>query len=183
MTYDFTPLKTKLKAVEEWLGKEYRELRTGRASISFLDPIQVESYGSRVPINQVASISTEDPRTLRISPWDMSQAKEIEKAIVASNLGLSVVTDDKGLRVNFPELTTERREALVKVAKGKLEEAKVSLRKERDAVWQNILAKEKEGGMSEDERFRFKAEMEKICQESVKKMEEIEEKKGKEIMS
>ena len=93
------------------------------------------------------------------------------------------MTDDKGLRVVFPELTTERRESLMKVARAKLEDAKVSVRKERDAVWQNIQEKEKDGGMSEDDKFRFKNEMEKLTQEGVKKLEDLVAKKEKEIIS
>ncbi len=183
MTYDFSLFKTKLKAVEDWLAKEFTSLRTGRASQALLDSVLVESYGSRVPINQLATVGTEDPRTLRIAPWDASQGKEIEKAIIAANLGISVVTDDKGLRVVFPELTTERRESLMKVARAKLEEAKVSIRKERDTVWQNIQEKEKDGGMSEDDKFRFKNEMEKLTQDGVKKLEDLVERKEKEIIS
>ena len=183
MIYDFSSFKTKLKAIEEWLAREFSNLRTGRASQALLDSVLVESYGSQMPINQLATIGTEDPRTLRIAPWDMSQAKEIEKAISVGNLGVSVVIDDKGLRVIFPELTTERRESLMKVAKAKLEDAKVSIRKERDIVWQNIQEKEKLGGMSEDDRFRFKSEMEKITQEEVKKLEDLVVRKEKEIMS
>lgn len=181
MIYNFTPLKTKVKDVEEWLKKENAQIRTGRASISLLDFIRVDSYGSMVPLNQIGSISTEDPRTIRISPWDSSQIKEIEKVLVASNLGVSVSVDDKGIRVAFPPLTTERRDEFIKVAKSKLEQARVSLRKHRDETWEEIQAKEKEGGMSEDDKFRFKTEMEKIIQDTVKILETLYEKKENEI--
>ncbi|MFZ2202185.1 MAG: ribosome recycling factor [Microgenomates group bacterium] len=181
MIYNFTPLKTKVKDVEEWLKKENAQIRTGRASISLLDFIRVDSYGSLVPLNQIGSISTEDPRTIRISPWDSSQIKEIEKVLVASNLGVSVSVDDKGIRVCFPPLTTERRDEFIKVAKTKLEQARVSLRKHRDETWEEIQAKEKEGGMSEDDKFRFKTEMEKIIQDTVKSLEALYEKKESEI--
>jgi ribosome recycling factor len=183
MTYDFNPLKAKLKNIEEWLIKELAQVRTGRASLALLDSVQVESYGTRLPINQVANVASEDPRTLRIVPWDMSQVRALEKAIVIADLGLSVSVDDKGLRVIFPELTTDRRSALVKVAKAKLEEAKVTLRKEREETWKDIQAKEKEGGMSEDEKFRFKTEMEKVLQETILKFEGLADRKEKEIIS
>jgi len=183
MNYDFSQLKKKAKDVEEWLKKEQAQIRTGRATPTLLDGVQAEAYGSKMPLNQLGSIGIEDPRTLRITLWDMSQAKDVEKAIVAANLGVGVAVDDKGLRVTFPELTGERRTSLVKIAKEKLESARVSLRKVRDEVWNDIQAKEKEGGMSEDDKFRFKAEMEKIIQEGNKALDTVAEKKEKEIMS
>jgi len=183
MIYNFIVLKTKVKDVEEWLKKENTQIRTGRANLSLLDAIRVESYGTMVPLNQIGNLSTEDPRTIRISPWDSSQSKDIEKALVASNLGVSVSVDDRGVRVAFPPLTTERRDEFVKLAKTKLEQAKISLRKHRDETWDDIQAKEKEGGMSEDEKFRFKAEMEKIVQDTVKNLEAMCSKKEDEIMN
>jgi ribosome recycling factor len=181
MIYNFTPLKTRVKDVEEWLKKENSQIRTGRASIGLLDFIRVDSYGQMVPLNQIGGLSTEDPRTIRISPWDSGQIKEIEKVLVASNLGVSVSVDDKGIRVCFPPLTTERRDEFVKLAKTKLEQGKVSLRKHRDEAWNDIQAKEKEGVMSEDEKFRFKAEMEKIIQDGTKNLEALCKKKEEEI--
>jgi len=149
MAYNFSPFKAKLQSVEDWLKKEFTSIRTGRANPSLLDGILVESYGARVPLNQVGSVSTEDPRTLRISPWDASQSKDIEKAITAANLGVSCVVDDKGARVIFPELTGERRGELMKVAKQKLEEGRVSVRGERDKVKNDIEKQKKEGTMGE----------------------------------
>ncbi len=183
MQYNFNTLKTKIKDVEEWLKKENLQIRTGRASVSLLDNVQIEAYGSLMPINQVAGLGTEDPRTLRISPWDMSQVKEIEKALIKADLGVSIAVDDKGIRVSFPPLTTERRGDFVKVAKEKLEEAKVSIRRLRDEAWADIQAKEKEGGMSEDEKFRFKADMEKFIQDANKSLETLFKKKEEEIMN
>ena len=183
MNFDFSHLKTRVKEVENWLTKELSQVRAGRASSAILDSVQVDSYGSKMYINQLATIVSEDPRTLRIAPWDMSQVKEIEKAIIFSNLGVSVAVDDKGIRIFFPDLTTDRRTALIKIAKSKLEEAKVSLRKERDNTWHAIQDKEKEGGMSEDEKFRFKTEMEKMIQDTTEAMEKMIERKEKEIQS
>lgn len=183
MNYNFFKLKENLKKVEEWLKKELAQIRTGRASPSLLDSIQVEAYGSKVPINQVGSISSEDVKTLRVSPWDMSQAKSVEKAIMSANLGVSVVADDKGVRVSFPSLTTETRTALVKIAKGKLEEAKKTLRADRDKVWNEIQEMEKKGEMTEDEKFRFKNEMQRLVDEEQKKLDDLAAKKEAEIMS
>ncbi len=183
MLYDFAKLKSKTKEIEEWLKKEYTSIRTGMATASLLDSIIVESYGNRMSIKELASVGIEDPRSLRISPWDSSQTINIEKAITLANLGVSLRIDEKGIRVLFPELTTERRTSIVKVANGKLEEVKVSLRSARDETWSEIQKKEKEGGMGEDDKFRLKNEMQKIIDGASKKMEEIAAKKDREIMS
>lgn len=183
MPYNFNTFKDSLKNTEEWLKKECQQIRTSRASPTLLDQVSVESYGSMLSIPQVAGVSVEDPRTIRISPWDMSQVKAIEKALTTSNLGVSVSSDDKGLRVIFPELTTERKGDFVKVVKGKLEDAKVTVRKERDKTWTDIQAKEKEGGMSEDEKFRLKNDMQKLVDETNARLVGIAEKKEKDIMS
>ena len=180
--YDFSIFKKEAAAASEWLKKEYGGFNTGRASASVLDSIMVESYGSHVQISHVAAISVEDPRTLRISPWDKSQIKEIEKAIMSSNLGLSSSIDDLGLRVSFPQLTTERRMSLIKLLKEKLEEARVSVRGERDKVWHDIQEKERVGKMSEDVKFRAKEELQKIIDETNKNLEAVFEKKEKEVM-
>jgi ribosome recycling factor len=181
MLYNFTPFKQSVKEIEEWLRREYSSIRTGRATPAILDGVKVEAYGAEMPINQLANIAVEDARMIRISPWDMSQAKAIEKAISVSDLGLSVALDDKGLRVMFPELTSERRLSLVKIAKQKLEDARVRLRSEREKVLKDIEKKEKEGGMSEDDKFRFKSELQKILDDTNKVLDEILAKKEKEI--
>ncbi len=182
MNYNFSNIKSEFKKVEEWLVKEYSQIHTGRASPALLDSIMVESYGSHVPLKNVTSVGIEDPKTLRLSPWDKTHVKEIERAIQSANLGLSVAADDTGLRVIFPMLTTERREALVKVLGHKLEEARISLRKEREEAWTDIQQKEKEGDMSEDEKFRAKEELQKIVDDANKNFEALFEKKEKEVL-
>ena len=181
--YDFLKFKQKIKENEEWLKKEFAGVRTGRANPSLLDGILVESYGSKVPINQVGNISVEDSRNIRISPWDMSVAKEIERAIGSANLGVAVALDDKGVRVSFPELTAERRGQIVKIAKEKLEQAKVSIRIQRDAVIKDIQAKEKEGGLGKDDVLRFKNELQQNVDGANKALEELFVKKEKEILN
>ena len=164
------------------MTKEYSQLNIGRASPMVLDGVSVESYGSRVPLKNVASVSIEDPKTLRVAPWDKGQIKDIEKAINAANLGLSVATDDMGIRVIFPQLTTDTRQTLVKVLKEKLEESRITVRHERVAVLEDIEAKEKEGKITEDEKFRAKEELQKITTEVNENLEAIFEKKEKEVM-
>lgn len=179
--YNFQAFKEKLKGVETWLSKELQGVRTGRASISFLDPVKVESYGSLVPLNQVATISLEDARVIRIAPWDTALIKDVEKAIIASNLGVSAAVDDKGVRVIFPDLTGERRTELAKMAKAHLEEGKTSVRRLRDEVMKDIQGKEAAGGVSKDDVFKWKQETQKYVDETTKRLEESFQKKEKEI--
>src|SRR3989338_8730186 len=182
MQYNFSNFKTGLKKVTEFLGKEYSQLNIGRASPLVLDGITIESYGSYVSLNTVASISIEDPKTLRIAPWDKSLVKNIEKAIIAENLGLSVATDDTGIRVIFPQLTTETRQNLVKVLKEKLEETRITVRRERERIWEDVQTKQKEGKLTEDEKFRAKEELQKIIDEANRNLEASFEKKQREVL-
>jgi len=183
MAYDFSQLKTRIKDTEEWLRKELTAIRTGRANMAVLDTIQVEMYGSYMPVNQLANIALEDVRTLRIAPWDSSSSKAIEKAISNSNLGLSTAVDDKGIRLFFPELTGERRAMLVKVAKEKMEDARIALRKERENAWDDVQSKEKDGQISEDDKFRAKDEMQKYIDEGNNNLEALFLKKEQEILN
>jgi ribosome recycling factor len=182
MAYDFKPFEKKIKDIEERLVHELGGIRTGRATPAILDSIQVESYGTRVPVNQIANISVEDARTLRIAPWDMSNAKEIEKAITVANLGLSVGMDEKGVRVFFPELTSERRAQLLKLAKEKVEEMRTSVRVARDEVWSDIQKQEREGKMPEDDKFRAKEDMQKRVDAANKNFDDALVRKEKEMI-
>jgi len=182
MQYNFSNFRTEIKKVGEFLGKEYSQLNIGRASPMVLDGVSVEAYGSRVPLKNVASVSIEDSKTLRIVPFDKNQIKDIEKSINASNLSLSVATDDMGIRVIFPQLTTETRQTLVKVLKEKLEEQRITVRRERERIWEDVQAKQKEGKLTEDEKFRAKEELQKIIDEVNRNLETSFEKKQKEVM-
>ena len=177
MGYSTQNFKSELKKIEDWLAKEYSQVHTGRATPIILDSIMIDSYGSQMPIKNVASISVEDPKTLRVAPWDKNQIKEIEKAIQASNLGLSVISDGNGVRVIFPMLTTETRIKLAKVLKEKLEDARISVRKER----QNEIDRLK--NLTEDETKRGKEDIQKCVNEANKNLENIFTKKESDIMS
>lgn len=183
MTYNFSKFKERVNGIEEWLKKEFSLLRTGRATSAILDSITVESYGSQSPIAHVATISMEDARTLRVAPWDKTQVKAIEGAIQKANIGLSVTSDDAGLRVIFPELTGDRRQQIIKLLKDKFEDARISLRKEREEVLNDFKFQEKEGTMSEDEHFRAKEELQKLVDEANRKFEALAEHKEREINS
>ncbi|TRZ52658.1 ribosome recycling factor [bacterium] len=167
--------------MEEWLASEYTGVRTGRATPAILDNVYLESYGTRTPLKHVASIAIEDARTIRVAPWDKSQIKGIEKAIGEANLGLSVSSDTFGVRVFFPELTAERRTALLKIVGDKMEHARVSVRSERDEVWSEIQLQERDGEITEDDKFHLKDEMQKFVDSSNAKLEEMSARKGKEI--
>jgi ribosome recycling factor len=183
MSHDFSSFKNKLAQAQEWLKKEFQQIRTGVATPAILDGVRVEVYGVSTTIRELASVTLEGPRTLRVSPWDKNQVKEIEKAIDVAGLGLSVVVDDNGLRLNFPELTSERRAMIVKLAKDKMEEVRKQIRRERDAVIKNLQAEEKAGGTGKDEIFRLKNETQKIVDETNKRLDELYAKKEKEILS
>ncbi len=181
MPYDFKTLKDSLREAEEWLVREFGGIRTGRATPALLDSVVVEAYGARMSLRDLASTTTEDARTLRVAPYDVSTLKAIERAIQNANLGVSVVADDRGVRVAFPELTAERRTLLMKLARGKLEEARIRSRGARDSVWSDIQERERDGEMGEDDKFRAKEEMEKLAQEGNRSLEALFEKKEKEI--
>lgn len=183
MAYDFSKLKQKIKESEEWLAQELSGIRTGRATPTLLDSVKADAYGARSPLSQVASVSVEDARTLRVIPWDKSLVKSIEKAIVEADLGVGTAVDDVGLRVTFPELTAERRTSLKKIAGEKLEQAKVTLRSHRTDALHEIDATEKAGGVGEDEVKRLKVEVQKLIDSGNENLIKLGEKKDVEIVS
>ena len=183
MSYNFSEFNKGKEDVLEWLKKEFSTVRTGRATVTLLDGVMVNSYGAKTPINQTANLSIEDPRCIRVSPWDKTIIPEIEKAIANLDLGVSTSADEDGVRVIFPELTTENREKLVKLAKSKSEEAKVSLRNERSVTIKDIESGQKDGEISEDDAKRYKDELQKMVDETQKSLDEMTKAKEAEIMS
>jgi len=181
--YDFSRIKNRGEEIKEWLKKEYSALRTGRATPALVENLPVDSYGVRTPLRHLAAISVEDARTIRISPWDTSSLKDIEKAIAVSNLGVQPVADKETIRVVLPELTEERRKSLVKILNEKLEEAKISLRQERDEVWKDIQEKERAGEITKDDKYRFKDDLQDIVDGITKDLETTANRKGEEIKS
>ena len=181
MAYDFSPLKTGIQEAEEWLGRELSGVRTGRATPTLLDNVKPEAYGTRTPIAQLANVSVEDARTLRIIPWDASLVKDIEKGITEADLGVGVSTDGQGLRVSFPELTSERRTQLAKLAGDKTEQARVTLRGHRTDALKALEEAKKEGGMGDDELDRLKGEVQKMIDAGNEKLAELLKKKEAEI--
>ncbi len=178
---DFTQIKDKLAKSQEWLLNEFSGIRTGRAVPALLDNIMVDAYGSKTPLKQLANIGTEDARTLRISPFDISQIKDVERAIADADLGVSAQATSSEVRVIFPELTGERREQLLKIAKSKLEEARVAVRGARDEFKKVLQTKENDGDLSKDENHDAQEEMQKLVEEANKELEEQYNKKEDEI--
>jgi ribosome recycling factor len=174
-------LKIQVDEVKQWLAKELSTLRTGRASITILDGVFVESYGAFSPINQVASITVEDAKTIRITPWDKTVVKGIEQAIQKADLGLSVMSNGIDVRVIFPDLTTETRLNLVKQGYKKIEEAKVSIRSERSDAIKKLEQFAKDNSISEDDTNRYKEEVQKIIDPGVADFDTMGALKEKEI--
>lgn len=179
--YNFNEFDGELNGVIDWLTKELASIRTGRATVTLLDPVMVESYGAKVPVNQVGSISQEDPKTIKITPFDFNQSQTIEKAITDADLGVSVSNTSTGIRVIFPELTSERRENLIKQVGKKVEEAKISVRGKREALKKEFGKMKNDGEINEDEERSYESEMQKRVDSTNSKLEEMGKVKEEEL--
>jgi ribosome recycling factor len=169
------------KSIES-LRKEYQRVRTGRASSSLLDEIKVDFYGTPSPVNQVATLSVPEPRTIMIQPWDAKMIQPIEKAIMNSNLGLNPVNDGKVIRLSLPPLTEERRKDIVKQMKKDAEEAKVAVRNIRRDAIDSLKKLEKDKQISEDDLKRAEKEVQDFTNAHVAKVDEVFAHKEKEVM-
>ena len=172
----------KMEKTMESLGRELATIRTGRASLSILDGISLDYYGTQSPLNQVATLSVPESRLIVIQPWDPSVIKEIEKAIMRSDLGLTPNNDGKVIRIPIPPLTEERRMQLVKVVKRHGEECKIAIRNIRRDAISDAKEFEKEKTISEDELHRAQDEIQKITDRFIEKVDEFIERKEKEIL-
>lgn len=163
--------KTAKEAIA-WLQKEFKQISAGQANPAVLDSVNVESYGSYMPISHVANISL-DANSLKVAPWDKGQMKAVEQAIRDADLGVSLLTESDGIRVIFPQLTTETRTKFVKQAKEKLEEARIKVRQERQDAISEIDDAKKEGTVSEDDAKRKRDQVQKHVDETNKELEEM----------
>ncbi len=179
--YNFNKFNEQLSDILKWVEKEFSSIRTGRATITLLDGVLVEAYGSKMPINQTASISHEDPKTLKIVPFDFNMSQQIESSIAKADLGVSVSNSSTGIRVIFPELTSERREVLLKQAGKKSEEAKISIRGKRDEVKKDLQNLKKNSEITEDEEIRYSKEMQLMVDKTNEQIDKLLEQKNKEI--
>ena len=164
------------------LKKELKRLRTGRASLSILDGIKVDYYGTMTPLNQMATLAVPESRLITIQPWDVSVIKEIEKALLKSDLGLTPSNDGKIIRIAIPPLTEERRKELVKIVHKMCEEHKVSVRNIRRDSNDLLKNLKKDGEISEDEAFKAQDEIQKITDEHIKLIDDCYKEKEKEIL-
>jgi ribosome recycling factor len=178
-------LEARMTSALEALGKDFASVRTGRASTALLDPIRVDYYGNPTPINQMASVSTPDARTLVIQPWEASQLKEIEKAITKADLGIQPVNDGKLIRLTMPTPTEERRKQLVKTIGKMGEDARVAVRNVRREANDKLKAmvRDKKAPITEDEERRGHDQIQKVTDRYIARIDELLKKKEQEIMS
>ena len=182
-SFDVSDLKRRMQGATASLKHELGGLRTGRAAISMVEPVQVEAYGSHMPLNQVATVSVPEPRLLSVQVWDKSMVKAVEKAIVDSNLGLSPATEGQVIRLRIPELNQERRKELVKVAHKYAEAAKVAVRHVRRDGLDVIKKLEKDHKISEDDEKRLAAEVQKTTDGMISEIDQMLAVKEKEILT
>ena len=169
------------KSIES-LKRELKRVRTGRASLSILDGIRVDYYGTLTPLNQMATLAVPESRLITIQPWDVSVIQDVEKAILKSDLGLTPANDGKILRISIPPLTEERRKELVKMVHKMCEEHKVSVRNARRDSNELLKSLKKDGDISEDEAFKAQDEVQKITDEHIQLIDECYKEKEKEIL-
>jgi ribosome recycling factor len=171
----------KMKKTVEATGREFATVRTGRASSSLVEGIRVDCYGSQMIIKQVANISTPDPKSIVIQPWDQSNVGSIEKAIMKSDLGITPTVDGKVIRINLPQLTKDRKEELIKLIKNHAEDGKVSLRTARRDANDHVNKLFKDKKIPEDAKFAGLEDIQKLTDNHTKEIEQLLEKKEKEI--
>jgi ribosome recycling factor len=176
-------VETKMNGALDVLGREFAAVRTGRASANLLDGIRVDYYGTPTPVNQMASISIPDARTIVIQPWEATQLKAIEKAIIASDLGLTPVNDGKIVRLAMPSPTEERRKQLAKSVHKIAEESRVAVRNLRREANDRLKAMAKDKKVSEDEERRSHDQIQKTTDRFIAKVDELLKKKEQEILS
>jgi len=181
-SFDLKDLEKRMKGAVTVLKQEFGGLRTGRASASLLDPIMVNAYGTKMPINQVATVSVPEPRIIAVSVWDKSQVSAVEKAIRESDLGLNPVVDGTTLRLPIPELNQERRQELSKIAAKYAEQARVSVRNVRRDGMDTLKRLEKEHEIGEDEHRALSAKVQELTDKTIKEIDAALAAKEAEIM-
>jgi len=182
-TFDMNDLKRRMQGAIASLKQELSGLRTGRASTALLEHVQVEAYGSHMPLNQLATISVPEPRLLNVQVWDRSMVRAVEKAISAANLGLTPSTEGQVLRLRIPELNEDRRREIVKVAHKYAETARVAVRHVRRDGLDLLKKLEKDHQISEDEHKRQSDEVQKVTDSTIGEVEKMLAGKEKEIMT
>lgn len=175
-------IKKDLGETIDFYQEELRNIRTGRVNPAMVEEIEIDYYGTKSALKQVASISSQDAKTLIISPWSKDSLVSIEKAVNQSDLGVNPVNDGNVIRLSFPSLTEERRTELAKVVGKKTEEARIKIRKKREEEWDKIQEKERNKEISEDDKFKDKEALQKIIDEYNRKVDDLSSKKEEELM-
>ncbi len=182
MSYNFTKFKVEKEKINNHLAGEYKSIQTGAATPQVLDLVSVDAYGSKMNIPHLASVSVESSANLLVMPYDKGLLKEIEKAINEADLGLSTSPDSEGIRVFFPKPTTEGRQRMVKVIKERLEEARIKIRSIREELKKEIEKAAKEGEFGKDEEARYLEELQSLVNEANRDLEEMYNKKEKDVL-
>ncbi|WP_420138229.1 ribosome recycling factor [Sphingomonas sp.] len=180
--YDKADLERRMNGAVESLKHDLQGLRTGRASTSLLDPVTVEVYGSHMPLNQVGTVTTPEPRMLAVQVWDKSNVGPVDKAIRSAGLGLNPIVDGQNLRIPIPDLTEERRKELAKLASQYAEKARIAVRNVRRDGMDALKTDEKKGEISEDERKRAEGDVQKLTDATVAEIDAAASAKEKEIL-
>ncbi|MCB1681621.1 MAG: ribosome recycling factor [Rhodospirillales bacterium] len=183
MSFDKADIQRRMNGAVEVLTKEFAGLRTGRASVSLLDPVTVEVYGTRMPLNQIGTVNVPEPRLISVQVWDNSNVRAVEKAIREAGLGLNPQIEGTLLRIPIPDLNEERRAELSKIAGKYAEAARVSVRNVRRDGMDALKKMEKDGQISEDDHKKKADEVQKMTDETVKKIDKMLSDKEKEIMT
>src|SRR5215472_4864147 len=181
--FDINELRRRMQGASQALKHELGGLRTGRASASMLEPVQVDAYGTHMPLNQLATVSVPEPRMISVQVWDRSMVHPVEKAIIAANLGLNPSTEGQVLRLRIPELNAERRKELVKVAHKYAEDARIAVRHVRRDGMEVLKKLEKDHKISQDDHKRHDGDVQKATDQAIAEIDHALAAKEKEILT
>lgn len=175
--------QSELNQAVDFFKKEIASIRTGRANPAMLDTVQVEAYGTKVPLQQVGNIAVVDAHCMTVTTWDKNVLKDVEKAIVEADLGVQPVNEGDKIRITIPQLTEESRKELVKKLNEKMETARITIRQTRDKIREEIVSAERNKEITEDDKFRFLKEMEEEVKKYNDELQEVRDGKEKEVMT
>ncbi|MBI4049683.1 MAG: ribosome recycling factor [Candidatus Doudnabacteria bacterium] len=183
MITDLTKKEAEFAKAVEHLRSELKTVRTGRASAQLVEHLEVEYYGTKTPLIQLAQIAVPEPRSITIQPYDKQALKEIEKAVQTSNLGINPINDGTYIRLNIPPMTEERRKELVKVVAQMAERTRVSIRNIREEIWKEIQKQENEGKISEDDKIGAKEDLQKMVDKFNEQIKKLADAKEQEVLT
>ncbi|OGE81420.1 MAG: ribosome recycling factor [Candidatus Doudnabacteria bacterium RIFCSPHIGHO2_12_FULL_48_11] len=183
MTIDLTKKEQEFAKAVQYFKSELKTLRTGRASTQLVEHLEVEYYGAKTPLIQIAQITVPEARSIAIQPYDKNALKDIEKAVQTSNLGINPINDGTYIRLNIPPMTEERRKEMVKIVAQLAEKTRVSIRNIREEIWKDIQKQEKDGKISEDDKISSKQDLQKMVDKFNEEIKKLAEAKEKEVLT